>query len=182
VRAQQQFGKVYGARTLASLFISAVNLYHLPLEIVVTIVHVLRTSALVFLLVNKPLRLAWRPFRFVEIELAHDPFHQPLLVVGIEDLETLRQTDILPVSAQQAVRQPMECPDPHCPHGLSEQRFDTLLHLARRLIGEGNRQDTPGGEVLDLNQPRDAMHQYPCFTRTGTRQHQGTTGRSTDRF
>ena len=51
------------------------------------------------------------------------PFDQPELVVGVNDLEVLRQAGILPVGAQQPVGNGVEGADPHVAHGNAQQRF-----------------------------------------------------------
>ena len=71
---------------------------------------------------------------------------QPRLVLGIQDLEALRQTRLAPVQAQQPVREPVEGADPHGAAGNAEQRLDArrafrpaallVKVTARMLFGE----------------------------------------------
>ncbi|MNJ80877.1 hypothetical protein D3C77_794230 [compost metagenome] len=59
----------------------------------------LGAQALVLLAVNEPLRLTGRPLVVIQAQLADHPLDQALLIIGIEDLEILRQTSFLPMGA-----------------------------------------------------------------------------------
>ena len=144
MRAQQQFGEIHTARTLTGRLILAVDRNHLPLIGITRVIQVLRTQALVLLLVDEPLRLTRRPLGVIQVHLTHNAFDQALLVVGIQYLKALRQSRLLPVCTQQPMRQSVEGPDPHAADRLAQQRLDTVAHLARRLVGESDREDTPG--------------------------------------
>jgi hypothetical protein len=62
----------------------------------------------------------------------HHALDQAQLVVAVQHLETLRQLRLLPVQAQQAVRQTMEGADPHVPRSLPHrpQRAATICSRA----------------------------------------------------
>ncbi|MND94899.1 hypothetical protein D3C80_871350 [compost metagenome] len=132
----------------------------------------LRADALVLLAVDEPLRLARRPLVVVEAQLADHPLDQALLVVGVEDLEVLRQPRLLPVGAQQAVGQAVEGAHPHAGRADAEQLLDARTHLGGGLVGEGDREDRMRRRILHLDQPGDAMHQHAGLARAGTGQHQ----------
>ena len=83
------------------------------------------------------MRLARRPALLVEAEFADHPLDQPLLIVGVEDLEILRQLRFLPVRAQQAVGQAVEGPDPHALRVDLHQLLDALAHLGGGFVGKG---------------------------------------------
>ena len=175
--AQQQLGEIDAAGTLAGLFVGAIDGDHLTLVRVTAVVQVLGSQALVLLLVDEPLRLTRRPFAVVQVHLADDPFDQALLIVRIHDLEALHQPGLLPMRAQQTVRQAMEGADPHATDRLAQQGLDTVFHLARCLVGEGHGEDAPGRQTLDLDQPGDTVHQHTRLAGSGARQHQGTANR-----
>ena len=49
---------------------------------------------------------------------------------------------------------------------------DTLLHLARGLVGEGHRQDLPGPGFAEIEQMGDPRGQHPGLAGAGAGQHQ----------
>ena len=68
--------------------------------------------------------------------------HQPDLVVGVEDGEVGLQPDQLGVAAQDLHADRMEGAEPrHALDDLPDHRADAQLHLARRLVGEGDGED-----------------------------------------
>src|SRR5262245_40452752 len=85
--------------------------------------------------------------------------------------------------AQDACAQSMEGAEPlHSLDGAPYQRADAFLHLARRFVGEGNRENLarPGlarGE--DMREPRG---QHTGLTRTCACEHQDRTFESKHRF
>ena len=159
-RAQQQLGEIDHSGARAGVFIGLVDLQHGGEEQVAAGLDILRPQALVLLPVDEPLRLLGRPALLVQAQLADHPFHQALLVVGVEDLEVLAEPGFLPVRAQDAVGQAVEGADPHAGRALAEHLLDALAHLGRRLVGEGHRQDRVGRGVEELDQEGDAVHQH----------------------
>ena len=140
-RTQQQLGEVDDAGAGAGLFIGFVDLQLCGEEQITAGLDVAWTQAFVLLRVDPPLRLARRPALLVEAELADHPLDQALLVVGVENLEILRQLRLAPVSTQQAVGQAVEGADPHALRVDVQQLLDTLAHLRGGLVGKGHRQD-----------------------------------------
>ncbi|MNM52321.1 hypothetical protein D3C81_633980 [compost metagenome] len=173
--AQQQLGEVDDAGALAGCLVGFIDAAHGAQEQVTTGLDMLRAQAFVFLAVDEPLRLARRPALFIQAQLADHPLDQALLVVAVEDLEVLVQPRLLPVRAQQAVRQAVEGAYPHAGRVDAHQLLDTLAHLGSGLVGEGHRQDRVRRGLLDLDQPGDAVHQHTGLAGAGTGQDQLTT-------
>ena len=112
-RTQQQLGEVDDASAGAGLFIGFVDLQLCGEEQITAGLDVAWTQAFVLLRVDPPLRLARRPALLIEAELADHPLDQALLVIGVENLEILRQLRLAPVSTQQAVGQAVKGAHPH---------------------------------------------------------------------
>ena len=172
VRAQQQLGKVHQAGTPALLFIGLVDGQLLAHKGVAAVIDVLRALPLVLARVDEPLHLARRPAAFVQLHGLENTADDPVLVVGVQYLETLRQTGLLPVSAQQPVRQPVEGTDPHTARRHAHQLLDARAHFAGRLVGERHRQYAVRRHIFDLDQPGNPMHQYPGLAAAGPCQYQ----------
>jgi hypothetical protein len=111
VRAQQQLGEVDQAGAPADRVIGGVDAQHRVGEGLAAL-DVLRALAFVLAAIDEPRRLARRMARLVQAELADHALHQALLVVRVEHLEGLGQARVLPVQAQQPVREPVEGADP----------------------------------------------------------------------
>jgi len=62
----------------------------------------------------------------------------------------------------------MEGAHPDAASGKVQEMFDAAPHLARRLVGEGHRQQLARLGATLLDQPGDAMRQHPRFAATGT--------------
>ncbi len=176
MRAQQQLGEVDTAGLVAGLLIGPVDAQHLLLEEIPRRIDVLRSPAFVLLAIDEALRLPRRPACLIQLQRLQGALDQPELIVRIQDLELLRQPGILPVRAQETVRQPMEGADPHAADRFAKHLLEAALHLARGLVGEGHGQDAPGPHVLHLQEPGDAMHQHPGLAGTGAGQHQAIAG------
>ncbi|KPZ19749.1 Uncharacterized protein ALO56_05260 [Pseudomonas viridiflava] len=174
-RAQQQFGEVDHAGTLAGRLIGFIDAAHGGQEQVAAGLNVLRTQPFVFLAIDEPLRLTDRPALLVQTQLADHAFDQTLLVVAVQNLEGLHQPGFLPVRPQQAVRQAVERADPHACRADAHQLLDAMAHLGGCLVGERHRQHRVRGGLLDLHQPGDAMHQHTGFAGASTGQDQLTT-------
>ena len=144
VSPEQQLGEIHQTGTLAERLVGLVDL-HLALQVrVIAGLDVLRPTAFVLAAVDKPLQLLRRPLGLVQVQRFQHPAHQPLLVLAVEDLETLLQSGLQPVGAQQAMRQAMKGPDPHAAGRCRDQLLDAPAHLAGRLVGEGNCQNGVG--------------------------------------
>ena len=69
----------------------------------------------------------------VEVERLEHPANEAVLVVGVEDLEILRQPRIQMVGPQQAVGDAVEGADPHAAHAVTDH-FSTRAHLTAALL------------------------------------------------
>ncbi len=172
VGAQQDLGKVDQARLVAVLFVGLIYAQHLLGVQVAVMIDVLRSQAFVLAAVDKPLHLTWRPLGLVQFQVFQDAADQSVLVVRVEDLKGLRQFCILPVGAQETMRQRVEGADPHAADRLTKQVFDAVTHLGRSLVGEGHRHDVVGRRILGRQQPGDAMHQDAGLAAAGAGQDQ----------
>ncbi len=95
-----------------------------------------------------------------------------ILVVGVEDGEVGLQADQFGVAAQHARARGVKGSDPPAFDRTAEQRRDALAHLARRLVGEGDREHLPGPRPAGGEDVREPRGQHPRFAGAGPRQHQ----------
>ena len=107
-----------------------------------------------------------QPFGF------HHLFQQPKLVVGVQDGEVGGQADQLRVPAQHPRAQRVEGAEPEALDGGSEDGADAFAHLARGLVGEGDRQDLTGEGASGQQDMGEAGGQHACFAGAGAGQHQ----------
>ena len=131
-----------------------------------------RAPALVFLRIDVPLSLPGGPSRFIELQFAAHPFDQSQLVVAVQDLEILRQPGLLPVGFEQAMGQAVEGAQPHTVSRYVQHLLDAAAHLARGLVGKGDREQRVGGQTLGADQPRHTVHQNAGFAGPGAGQHE----------
>ncbi|MEA3219929.1 MAG: hypothetical protein OZX49_01025 [Immundisolibacter sp.] len=171
VRAQQQFAKVHHAAALAGGLVAAVQLGQHGAVGKALRVHVAGALALVLAGVDEGGDLG-RLERLVA-QFLEQALDQPLLVVGVQDLEGFRQAGLAPVGAQQAVGDAVKRAHPHAPRRHRYQLADALAHLGRGLVGEGDGQNLQRRGTLDLDQPGDAVRQHAGLAAAGAGQHQG---------
>ena len=106
--------------------------------------------------------MARRPALLVDLLGLDELFHQAQLVIGIDDGEGGFQAHQLGMAAQDLGRDRVESPHPrHALDGFADDLADPLLHLARRLVGEGDGEDLPrtrtaGGEDMGEAGGQDA--------------------------
>ena len=67
---------------------------------------------------------------------------------------------LTPVAPQQPVREAVERADPQVLNRHLEQRLDAAAHLRGGLVREGHGQQALRCDVLDVDQPGCAMHEY----------------------
>ncbi len=128
---------------------------------------------------DDPQQHARRPAPLVDVLGLQDLLQQANLVVGVEDGKARFEPGGLGVAAQDARGDRMKGAEPEAVGGAADHRLEALAHLARRLVGEGDRQQfgrksAAGGE--DMGQPRG---QHPGLAGAGAGQHQD---RAVDRF
>jgi hypothetical protein len=63
--------------------------------------------------------------------------------------------------AQHAVTQAVEGADPHAARVDRHHRGDARQHLARRLVGEGDREDPRRRDAPTLDEPSDPRSEHP---------------------
>ena len=186
VRAQQQFGEVDQAGALALFFVGLVNIDQAARQRIAFALEIRRPLAFVLGAIDEPGRLARRKARLVEAERGDRALDQALLVVAVEDLEGLRQPGLAPVLAQQAMSDAVESADRQPARaqqrGAFEQRLCARAHLARGLVGEGDREYRPRRGALDFEQPADAMGEHARLAGAGAGENEVVSERRADRF
>ena len=181
-RAQQQLGKIHGAGALAALLILGIQPDHLLQCRIVAAVQVLRPAAFVLVLVDEVLHFTRHPAILIQLQRLQQLLDDAQLIVGIQDLEALRQAGLAPVEAQQAVGQAMKRAQPQRAARHSQQALDTGAHFGSGLVGEGDGQDAVRADTLCGDQPGDAMDEYPRLATAGTGEHQRRQQRGCDRL
>src|SRR6187397_1333758 len=134
VAAQQQLGKIDHTAPPAGFLVALVEPDHLAPRRIATVAELLRPESFVLLRIDEPRDLAWDPARLVELERADELAHHPLLILGIQDLEALRQSRVAPVQSQQPIGDAVERADPERRGRSAELGFDTSAHLASGLV------------------------------------------------
>ena len=95
------------------------------------------------------------------------------LVVGVEDGEVRPQAHELGVAAQDFRADRMERAEPrHAFAGLPRDAGDAVLHLAGRLVGEGDREDFVRAREPEREDVRDARRQHARLAGARPREHQ----------
>ena len=168
IAAQQQFGEVHHARLAATRLVFFVDADELAARGVAVVFQMLGALAFIFAAVDEPGDFARHPAGVVQTHVLQDFFHQPLLVVRVENLEGLGQVCLAPVNAQQAMRQPVEGADPEILHAHLQQALHAGAHFGSGLVGEGDGEDGPQRGALAFDEPADAVHQHARLAGTGT--------------
>jgi hypothetical protein len=170
--AQQQLRKVDHAVATTGLLVRLVQPEHLPPRRIAVVLEVLGSQALVLLLVDEPRDLARHPARVVEVQATDDLLDQSLLILAVEDLESLRQARLAPVQSQQAVRYAVERADPERSGRQAELRLDPVPHLGGRLVRKRDGEDAVRGDTLDLDEPLDPVRQHARLATARTCKHE----------
>ncbi len=178
--AQEQFSEIHLPGPLAGLLVGGVDAHH-PLRGGIAVApQVSGPLAGVLAGVDPGLDLADREEVFVDLQGAEQPLEEPALVLGVEDLEALEETGLLPVATQQAVGEAVEGADPHAGGGAADERLDAPAHLGRGLVGKGHGQEAPGRGLLHPVQPGGTVHQHAGLATARTGEHQLAPARGTD--
>ena len=125
---------------------------------------------------------ARRPLLVVDSLGGQDLLHEPQLVVGVDDGEVGAEPGPLGMRPQHPRRQRVEGAEPPALDRAAEQPGDPVLHLLRRLVGEGDGQDLAGGGPPAAQKPGQARGQHPRLAGAGTRQHQDRAVQGLDRL
>ena len=104
--------------------------------------------------------------------LVHEAAHQRHAVVLVVDGEPPGEAEPLRLAPEQAGRERVEGPDPEAGRIAPEELRDPVLHLARRLVGEGDGEDPVGGDSMALDQAGDAGGEHAGLPRPGPGEHQ----------
>ena len=121
-----------------------------------------------------------RPALVVDILGLQKLLQQADLVVDIEHGEIGFQLHQFGMGAQDAAADGVEGAEPrHAFHGLAQHLAEPQLHLPRRLVGEGHREDFAGAGAALAEDVRDAAGQHAGLAGAGAGQHQH---RSVQRF
>jgi len=95
------------------------------------------------------------------------------LIVDVENGEVGLEADEFRVAAQDLHPDRMERAEPRHPlDHLTDHRADAGLHLARRLVGEGDGEDLGGPGAPEAQDMRDARGQHTRLAGSGAGQHQ----------
>ena len=104
----------------------------------------------------------------VEVEVAQDQGHQALAVGGVVDREGRLQAEPGRLAAQDPHARRVERHHPHRLGARADEVGDPLLHLAGRLVGEGDGEDLAGLDVPGGQQVGDPVGEDPGLAGPGT--------------
>jgi len=110
VGTQQEFREIDEAAAFAGFLVGPVHLEQRVLEGVIALLDVASAQAVVLARVDEPLGLPRRVAGLIQLQALEQAPDQAVLVLGIQDLEALRQARFTPVLAQQAVGDAVEVP------------------------------------------------------------------------
>lgn len=94
---------------------------------------------------------------FLNVQRFHALFHQPAAVVGIVDREMRGIAELFPLAAQDACAKRVEGARHHFAAVFAQHLGKPLFQLARRFVGEGDREDPPRGTSVHRAQLRDMV-------------------------
>ena len=169
--AQQQLGEIDHALAVAQALVLRVQLVE-PARILVVYLNLPRAQALFLVAVDEVLEVAGRILLVVHVQGLEQPLDHCELILGVQDLEGLRQARIPEVHAQQPVAQAVEGAHPHPARVDGEHGGDAGEHLARGLVREGDRQHAARAHLPGLDQPGDARGENARLAAAGARQDQ----------
>ena len=115
---------------------------------------------------------ARRPAPRVQVRRLDHLLHQAQLVVGIEDREVGLEADQLGVAPEQAGAERVEGAEPQALDAVPEQQRDALDHLARRLVGEGDREHLIRPRPAGREHVGKARGEHAGLAGAGAREHQ----------
>ncbi len=177
---KQQVAEIAGVHHFQALLVFGVKLATQAIgeSIGLTLGQFVRGQAAVLPAVDRIRQLPGGPALLVDVMGIEQLLHQANLVVGIEDGEARFEARQFGMVAQDFDADGMEGAEPgHALDHAADQRADPVLHLARRLVGEGDgeylaRPGFAGGE--DVGKPGG---QHPGLAGAGAGQHeQGAVG------
>ena len=126
---------------------------------------------------------ARRPALLVDVLRREQLLEQADLVVGVEDGEARLEADHLGMPAQNLDADRVEGAEPgHALDRFADHRADAQLHLARRLVGEGDGENFRRARAAEAEDVRDAGRQHAGLAGAGAGQHQHGAIERLDRF
>ncbi len=172
---QQQVAEIGGVEHLQPVLIGGVELLALAAGEARRLAgrHLLGRQAAVLPAVDEAGEHARRPALLVDVLGFQQLLEQADLVVDVEDGEVALEAHQLGVAAQDLHADRMEGAEPrHALDHLADHQADAALHLARRLVGEGDRQDLVRPRPPGRQDVRDARGQHARLAGAGAGQHQ----------
>jgi hypothetical protein len=118
----------------------------------------------------------------VEVEVSADHGHQALGIGGVVDRERRGDTETLALASQDPHAGGVEGADPHRLGPRTDQGGHALLHLAGRLVGEGDGQDLPWLRAPGSQQVRDPVREDAGLAGAGAGHDQERTALVPDRL
>ena len=103
----------------------------------------------------------------VQVEVAADQRHQALGVGRVVDRERRGEAELLRLAAQDPHAGAVEGQTHIALARGADQLLDALLHLARGLVGEGDREDLAGVHAAGRQQVGDAVGEHPGLAGAG---------------
>ena len=172
---QQQIAEIGGVEDFQPLLIAGVELAALAVAEHRGFAggHLRRRQAAILPAVDQSGQHPRRPALVVDIFGLQQLLEQPDLIVDVEHGEIGLELHQFGMDAQDAAADRMEGAEPrHAFDGLAEHLAEPELHLARRLVGEGHRQDFVRPRPALAQDVGDAGGQHPGFAGAGAGQHQ----------
>ena len=139
IRAQHQLAKVHHTFALALVFVELVDV-DFAAGFIVPHIHIFGTHSIFFATRNEPLQLLGWKTLIVDIVLFAQSLDGRQLVLGVQNLESLRQVGHFVMGSQKPVAQAMKSANPHAPHIDGQHGLQPEHHLFGRLVGKGHRQ------------------------------------------
>ena len=180
VAAQQQLGKIDHTLALALVVVGGVQL-DATARVVVIGFDVAGALPLFLRVVDEVGHAARRKLLVVDIQGLQQPLDRGKLILGVENLEGVRQPGIAVMGAQHAVAQTVEGTDPQPARDDRQHRRQAREHLTRCLVGEGDGQDPLRADLAGLDQPSHPGGEHPGLAAAGTREDEGVLGGQRDR-
>lgn len=111
----------------------------------------------------------------VEVQVTADEGHEALGVGGVVDRERRGEAELLALAPQDPHTRAVEGHHPHRVRARADELLDALLHLARGLVGEGDREDLARVDVPLAQEVGDAVGEHTGLAgaRTGHDEQRG---------
>ena len=177
-RGEQQVAEIGGVQLGETLLVGGIEDRPLAGGVAVGLAvrHVGRQPAAILPAVDQRRELARRVALLVEIGGGDDLLDQAQLIVGVEDGEIRFEARQFRMTAQHPRADRMEGAQPLHPldHAADEQA-DALLHLARRLVGEGDGEDLSRIGAARIEEVGKPGRQHARLAGAGPGEHQHRT-------